>query len=80
MTTNAYRVRPRPLLLTPEAWAVAEELAETTGVTSTAVIEIMLLDVRSQIDLPEPESVSAGANVIPISRGRRGRQRVRLHG
>ena len=74
---SAYpRARPRRIvLLNPEAWAAAEELAEAAGVTPTALIEFLLLDYRDCLE-PEPEPASQ-RGVIPISRARRRRRRPR---
>lgn len=73
MPNEPYGARPRPLLLSPEAWEVAETLANATGVTPVAVIEILLRDAHGELELePEPEP---RGNVIPISRGRRRRRR-----
>jgi hypothetical protein len=64
-------------VLKAEAWAAAEELAEAAGVTASAFIEIMLLDLRDLAEpAREPEPASQ-CNVIPISRARRRRQRHR---
>lgn len=77
MRDSAHRARPRPLLLSPDAWAVAEKLAEAAGVSPAVAIELILLDMRRELDVPAPESspLPAAPNVIPISRGRRGRRR-----
>jgi hypothetical protein len=73
--SSTYRVRPQVLVLEAEAWAAAEELAEAAGVTPSAFIEIMLLDLHDRAESqPESEQVSQ-RNVIPISRGRRRRRR-----
>jgi hypothetical protein len=75
--SRAYRTPPRVLVLEAEARAAAEELAEAAGVTPSAFIEMMLLDLRDRTEPePEPEPASQG-NVIPITRGQRRRRRYR---
>ena len=74
--TQSHRSHRRLILLSADAWAAAQELAEGTGSSPSQFVEIMLFDLREHMiaDATPVEDLPVG--VIPISRGlrlRRGR-------
>ena len=76
--TQSHRGHRRLILLSAEAWAAAQELAEGTGSSPSQFIEIMLFDFRDTIaDATPAEDLPVG--VIPISQGLRLRRRRSSH-
>jgi hypothetical protein len=67
----------RPLRLSAEAWAAADDLAAIAGMSLTEFIEGMLLELHlhHRIQSPGPRpTVSEQSEVIPLSQARRKRR------